>query len=138
MSSNGSIRSLYKVLITQPAIPASVLEYLRSKGCQTIVCENEPPKKSEILQKVLGVDAIFWAHCHPLNAEILDAAGKNLKAVSTMTSGIDYVDLQEFRRRKIPMGHTPNIVGKSVAELTISLMIAAGRHFHEGRQEIEK
>jgi len=86
---------------------------------------------------VHGVDAIYWAHYQPLNAEILDAAGSQLRAVSTMSSGIDFVDIAEFKSRQIPLGHTPGVVKNAVADLAIGLMIAAGRNFHSGRCEIE-
>uniref|UniRef100_A0A1I8NPL2 Glyoxylate reductase/hydroxypyruvate reductase n=1 Tax=Stomoxys calcitrans TaxID=35570 RepID=A0A1I8NPL2_STOCA len=134
---SSAARRLYKVLVTHPEVPLPALEYLRQKGCQTIVCENVPPVRSDILQKVPGVDAIFWACYQPLNAEILDAAGNQLKAVTTMSSGIDYVDVGEFKRRQMPLGHTPGVVKNGVADLAIGLMIAAGRFFHAGRQEIE-
>lgn len=133
-----SARRIYKVLVSHPEVPAPVLEYLQQRGCETIVCQNVPPVRSDILQKLPGVDAIFWAHYQPLNSEILDAAGKQLKAVSTMSSGIDYVDVPEFKRRQMPLGHTPGIVKNAVADLAIGLMISAGRFFHAGRREIEK
>ncbi|XP_058981603.1 glyoxylate reductase/hydroxypyruvate reductase [Musca domestica] len=130
-------RRLYKVLVTHPEVPIPALEFLRQKGCETIVCENIPPVRSDILQKLPGVDAIFWASYQPLNGEVLDAAGSQLKAVSTMSSGIDYVDVPEFKRRQMPLGHTPGVVKNGVADLAIGLMIAAGRFFHAGRQLIE-
>lgn len=136
--SSTAARRLYKVLVTHPDVPVPALEFLRQRGCDTIVCQNVPPVRSDILQKLPGVDAIFWACYQPLNAEILDAAGSQLKAVSTMSSGIDYVDLTEFKRRQMPLGHTPGVVKNGVADLAIGLMIAAGRCFHAGRQEIEK
>ncbi|KAH8281632.1 hypothetical protein KR054_001852 [Drosophila jambulina] len=128
----------FKVLISHPNVPTPALELLRSRGAETIVCQSVPPSREEILKKVPGVDAIFWAHYQPLNAGILDAAGPQLRCVSTMSSGIDYVDVPEFKLRQIPLGHTPGVVKNAVADLAIGLMIAAGRHFHAGRTEIER
>ncbi|XP_004524805.1 glyoxylate reductase/hydroxypyruvate reductase [Ceratitis capitata] len=130
-------RPLHKVLVSHPSVPKAALDLLQQRGCETIVCESVPPSRAEIIRKVPGVDAIFWAHYQPLNGEILDAAGKQLKAVSTMSSGLDYADIAEFKRRQVPLGHTPGIVKNSVADLAVGLMISAGRHFHAGRKEIE-
>ncbi|XP_016964137.1 glyoxylate reductase/hydroxypyruvate reductase [Drosophila biarmipes] len=130
--------SAFKVLVSHPNVPAAALELLRSRGAETIICQSVPPSREEILKKVPGVDAIFWAHYQPLNAGILDAAGPQLRCVSTMSSGLDYADIPEFQRRQIPLGHTPGVVKNSVADLAIGLMIAAGRHFHAGRTEIER
>ncbi|XP_030383194.1 glyoxylate reductase/hydroxypyruvate reductase-like [Scaptodrosophila lebanonensis] len=136
MSSCSAARQAFKVLISHPNVPAPALDLLRSRGGELIFCECVPPSRSEIISKVAGVDAIFWARYQPLNAEILDAAGCQLRAVSTMSAGIDYVDVPEFKRRNIPLGHTPDVVRNSVAELAIGLMIAAGRNFHDGRCKI--
>ncbi|XP_055920587.1 glyoxylate reductase/hydroxypyruvate reductase-like [Eupeodes corollae] len=127
---------LFKVLVTHPEVPKQVLDTLKQK-CEVIVCKNVPPLKSEVLEKIQGADAILWAHYQPLNGEILDAAGSQLKAVSTMSSGIDYVDIAEFKKRQMPLGHTPRAVNNSVADIAIGLMISAGRLFHEGRRMIE-
>nr|XP_016944384.1 glyoxylate reductase/hydroxypyruvate reductase [Drosophila suzukii] len=130
--------SAFKVLVSHPNVPTPALELLRSRGAETIICQSVPPSREEILKKVSGVDAIYWAHYQPLNAGILDAAGPQLRCVSTMSSGLDYADIPEFQKRKIPLGHTPGVVKNSVADLAIGLMIAAGRHFHAGRTEIER
>ncbi|EDW76401.1 uncharacterized protein Dwil_GK15436 [Drosophila willistoni] len=132
-----SVRKAFKVLVSHPNVPLPALELLRSRGAETIICQSVPPSREEILQKVPGVDAIFWAHYQALNAGILDAAGPQLRCVSTMSSGIDFVDVPEFKRRQLPLGHTPGVVQNSVADLAIGLMIAAGRNFHAGRYQIE-
>lgn len=86
--------------------------------------------------KSKGVDGILWATHEPLNAEALDRAGPQLKAISTKSAGIDYVDVAEVKRRGIPLGHTPNVLSDAVADLAIGLMIAAARRFHEGYLKI--
>lgn len=85
-----------------------------------------------------GVDAILWADHTPLNAKALDAAGSQLKVISAMSAGIDYVDLAEVRKRKIPIGYTPRVLDNSVADIAIGLLVAAARRFTEGRHNIER
>jgi glyoxylate/hydroxypyruvate reductase len=83
------------------------------------------------------MDGILWATHSPLNAEALDAAGPQLKSVSTMSSGLDYIDVAEVKRRKIALGYTPLVLNNAVADIAVGLLIAAGRRFHEGRRKIE-
>lgn len=102
-----------------------------------IICEGLPePSREEILTKSHGVDGILWATHEPLNAEALDRAGPQLKAISTKSAGIDYVDVPEVKRRGIPLGYTPNVLSDAVADLAIGLMVAAARRFHEGYLKI--
>lgn len=105
--------------------------------CEVIICEGLPqPTREEILSKSEGVDGILWATHEHLNAEALDRAGPQLKAISTKSAGIDYVDVAEMKRRGIPLGYTPNVLNDAVADLAIGLMIAAARRFHEGYLKI--
>lgn len=98
-----------------------------------ILCEGLPePTREEILSKSEGVDGILWANHERLDAEALDRAGPQLKAVSTKSAGIDYVDVAEFKKRGIPLGHTPNVLSDAVADLAIGLLVSAARRFHEG------
>lgn len=102
-----------------------------------IICEGLPePTREEILTKSQGVDGILWATHEALNAEALDRAGPQLKAISTKSAGIDYVDVPEVKRRGIPLGYTPNVLSDAVADLAIGLMISAARRFHEGYLKI--
>lgn len=124
-----------KVVVTHNDIPAAGLNLLREK-CELTICETNT--RAEILEKIKGVDAIFWGSHEKLNAEALDAAGNQLKCISTMSVGIDYVDLEEVKRRKIPLGYTPNVLNDAVADIGVGLAIAASRRFYEGRLKIER
>lgn len=106
--------------------------------CDVITVDSKVPSRKEILEKSKGVDGIFWATLDNLDAKAFNAAGRNLKAVSTYTVGFDYVDVEEAKKRNIPLGHTPGVLNDSVADMTIGLLIAAARRFHESRLLIEK
>ena len=123
------------MLVTNNDVPEAGLNILRQK-CEVSICETD--ERSEILAKVNGVDGIFWATHAPLNKEILDAAGPNLKSLSTMSVGIDYVDLEVIKSRKIPLGYTPTVLNDAVADIAVGLAIAASRRFHEGRLKIHR
>ncbi|ALC40332.1 CG31674, partial [Drosophila busckii] len=126
----------YKVLISHPEVPQSAIELLK-ESCELVQVTSLPPNRAEVLEKIRGVDGLFWGGHSPLNAEVLDAAGPKLKSISTMSAGIDYVDLAEVKRRKIPLGHTPTVLDPAVADIAVGLLIAAGRRFHEGRKKID-
>lgn len=131
------LRKSFKVLVTHPEVPRPAIDLLLQK-CEVEVCSKIPPTKEDTLQKIQGVDGVLWAHTDKVNGEVLDAAGKQLKVISTMTSGIDYVDIPTVKERGVLLGNTPGAVSICVAELAIGLMLAAGRRFQQGRRIIEK
>lgn len=105
--------------------------------CDVIKCGGKPmTNRSEILAKIKGADGIYWATDELLNVEVLNAAGPQLKVISTHTSGLNHVDIPELKKRGILLGHAPGIMNDAVADIAIGLMIAAARRFHEGYLKI--
>ncbi|XP_054083894.1 glyoxylate reductase/hydroxypyruvate reductase-like isoform X2 [Zeugodacus cucurbitae] len=125
-----------KVLVTHPETPQEAIDLL-SRDLDVIICQSVPPKRSEILEKCKGVHALYWANHSPLDVVVLDAAGPQLKVISTRSSGVDYVDVEELKRRKIPLGNTFGVLNDAVANIAVGLLLAAARRFHEGRLKIE-
>lgn len=130
------LRKSFKVLITHPEVPRPAVDLLLQK-CEVVICNHIPPTREDTLQKIQGVDGVLWAHTDKVNGEVLDAAGKQLKVISVMTSGLDYVDIPLVKERGVHLGNTPGAVSVCVAELAIGLMLAAGRRFQQGRRIIE-
>nr|XP_014346191.1 PREDICTED: glyoxylate reductase/hydroxypyruvate reductase-like [Latimeria chalumnae] len=91
--------------------------------------------RSELLRKVAGVHGLYCLLTEVINAELLDAAGPNLKVVSTMSAGFDHVALKELKKRGIRLGYTPDVLTDAVAELTIALLLIISRHLVEAVEE---
>ncbi|KAG5676853.1 hypothetical protein PVAND_006660 [Polypedilum vanderplanki] len=123
-----------KVFVTHNDTPIVGINLLREK-CDVIVSETN--SSQETLDKIKGVDGIYWVSHEKLDGKILDAAGPQLKVVSTMSVGIDYVDVEEFKRRNLPLGYTPAVLNDAVADIGVGLMLAASRRFHESRLKID-
>lgn len=84
------------------------------------------------------MDGILVATHIKVDAEFFDAAGPQLKAISTKSAGIDYVDLAEVKKRNVLLGSTPIVLNNAVADIAVGLLVAAARRFHEGRSMIER
>ncbi|XP_011449387.3 glyoxylate reductase/hydroxypyruvate reductase [Magallana gigas] len=87
--------------------------------------------RQEMLEGVVGVEGIL---CHPpdkVDKEVLDIAGKSLKSVSTMSVGLEHIDLTECKARGISVGYTPGVLTDATAETTVSLLLATSRRLKE-------
>ena len=124
-----------KVLVTHTMLPEAGLQYLRQK-CELSFAKSR--ERGDILKKVKGVDGLLWGSLEKLDAEVLDAAGPQLKAISTKSVGLNHIDVAEIKRRNILLGYTPILPSEPTGELAIGLALSAGRRFHEGRLLIEK
>ena len=119
-----------KVFVTR-IIPDKGLEMIRD-FCEVDLWQEElPPSHEELLKRVQGVEGILSLLTDKIDAELMDAAGKQLKVISNHAVGFDNIDLQSATDRKIPVGNTPDVLTDATADFAFALMMAAGRRLIE-------
>ncbi|RZC32539.1 uncharacterized protein BDFB_011472 [Asbolus verrucosus] len=124
-----------KILMTNPSIPKIAFDILGLK-CELIHTKDD--KRETILEKVAGVDAIFWATKENLDKEVLDLAGPQMKTIGTMSVGVNNIDVEELKKRGIKLGNTRGVLFDAVADVAVLLALAAARRLREGRMKIEQ
>ncbi len=67
---------------------------------------------------------------HPITAELLDRAPR-LRAIASVSVGIDNYPLAELHRRGIVLTHTPGVLDETVADAVLALMLACSRRLLE-------
>ena len=77
------------------------------------------------------MDGVYCLLTERIDAELLDAAGPQLKVVSTMSVGYDHVDLPALRARGVALGNTPGVLTETTADLAVALLLAAARRLPE-------
>ena len=92
----------------------------------------ESPTKSIMIKKVKDVEGILCTLSEKIDSDIMDAAGKNLKVISTFSTGFDHIDIDEASKRGIYVTNTGNILSDATADLTFSLILALSRKIVEG------
>ncbi len=90
--------------------------------------------REQLLQKVKGVDAILSLLTDKMNAEVMDAAGPQLKIIANYAVGIDNIDLKDAAAHNVIITNTPEVLTESVAEHAIALMFALAHRIVESDQ----
>lgn len=96
---------------------------------------DEPVPRAELLQGVAGAHGLLCLLSDRIDAEVLEAAGPNLKVISTMSVGFDHMSLEEIKKRGVRVGYTPDVLTDATAELTVALLLATARRLPEGVEE---
>ena len=111
------------------ALPALGLDLLR----QRFVVESGGmrPEPAWLREHTRGAAAIVADPSIPIDAELLDAAGRSLKIVANFAVGHDNIDVEAARARGIRATNTPDVLTNATAELAITLMLAAARRIAE-------
>ena len=121
---------LKKILVTQP-LPGDHLAALEQ------LCTLEVLDGSGALGEVQSQDEL--ATCHGLICLLTDSIDRSLLAampglefVSSVSVGVDHIDVPALTERRIPLGHTPGVLVDTTADAAFALLLAAARRLAEG------
>jgi len=87
---------------------------------------GKPPAEVFTAEQLSGVRAMITAGGTPLGADMMDTL-PSLRAIVCYGTGYDGVDLKAAASRGIAVGHSPGANAASVADLAVTLMLAATR-----------
>ena len=120
-----------KVLVTReiPDVGLSVLE----RFDVTVLSESRPGRE-ELLEAVSGAAGILATVTEKIEAELMDAAGDELKVVANMAVGYDNVDLEAANERGVVVTNTPEVLNETTADTAFMLMLAAARRLGEAER----
>lgn len=97
-----------------------------------------PPPREELLAHARGVDGIVCLITDRIDAEVLDAAGPQLRVVSQMAVGVDNVDVAACTERGIPVGNTPGVLTQTTADIAWALILATARRVVESAEFVKR
>lgn len=83
--------------------------------------------RADLLRFVGGASALVTWVSERVDAELLDAAGPQLRGVCNYAVGVDNIDLPACRSRGILVTNTPNAVTEGTADLAWALILAVAR-----------
>ena len=90
-----------------------------------------PISKTKLRSKIENVEGLICFPYDKIDSDLMDIA-KNLKVISTYSVGFDHIDTQYAKKKKIRVGHTPEVLTDATADLAFSLMLDVLRRVSEG------
>ena len=119
-----------KVVVTFP-IPDVAKQMISEHAALQCWESEESIPVSTLIDWVADADAILTTLTCPIGREVL-AHAPQLKVISTVSVGVDHIDVGVAAERDVTVGHTPGVLTNSTADLTLALMLAVGRRIAEG------
>ena len=111
-------------------MPGDTLAEL-AKVCELDVYKGDgAPSAAELIARAKNTDALLCMITDQVDQALI-AACPNLQAVSTMSVGVDHIDIAALSARNIPVGNTPGVLVDTTADLAFALLMAASRRIVE-------
>ena len=112
-------------------IPGTALDRLAAEHELDVWEERLPPSPAVLRDRVAEAEGLLCMLTDPIDRQLLEAT-PTLRAISTYAVGTDNIDLDAAGERGIPVGHTPDVLTETSADLTLALMLAVMRRIPEG------
>lgn len=122
------------VITRQP--PGSAPDRLRDHGSVWVWEENRPLPREILLDSIVDATALYSMLTDVVDRTLLDAA-PHLRVISQMAVGTDNIDLALCTERRIPVGHTPDVLTETTADTAFALLLAASRRIVEGSDYVK-
>ena len=117
-------------------VPETALEKLRAEHDVDDWSGPESIGREELLRRVAGADAVVSLLTERIDAELLDAAGPQLKVVANVAVGYDNIDVPACTARGIVATNTPGVLTEATADIAFGLILSATRRLGEGERLI--
>jgi glyoxylate reductase len=122
-----------KVLVTRP-IKEEPTRRLRER-CEVTIDENDfGIPRDDLLKMVGGYDALITMLTEKVDAELLAAAGSQLKVVANHAVGFDNVSLPDCTAAGVMATNTPDVLTETTADTAFALLMTAARRIGEGER----
>lgn len=120
-----------RLLLTR-RIPSPGPELLREAFTVVGGEEDQPLERSLLLREVSGAAGIVCLLTEIIDAEVMEAAGPQLRVISNMAVGYDNIDVEAATARGILVTNTPGVLTDATAELAWALVLSTVRRVVEG------
>jgi glyoxylate reductase len=118
-------------------LPGDALQRL-AQHCELDVWEKTTPiPRQELEQRLQACAGLLCLLLNRIDSSLLTAC-PDLKYVSSMSVGVDHVEVPALTSRGIPLGNTPGVLVDTTADLNFALMLAAARRIAEADQYVRQ
>jgi glyoxylate reductase len=94
--------------------------------------DDKPMSKVDLIEAVKVADVLVPTVTDEIDAEIIAAAGPNLKLIANFGNGFDNIDVPAAAGRSIDVTNTPGVLTDDTADMTMALIMAVARRIPEG------
>jgi glyoxylate reductase len=117
-------------------IPSVAVERLRAAHDVDAWDSEAPIGRSELLSRVKGADAVVSLLTERVDAELLEAAGPQLRVVSNVAVGYNNIDVGACTARGVRVTNTPGVLTDATADIAMALVLMVTRRLGEGERVI--
>ncbi|MDH5188671.1 MAG: D-glycerate dehydrogenase [Rhodospirillaceae bacterium] len=126
-----------KVVVTRK-LPDSVETRMMELFDVELNLNDEPMSEAALIKAVKNCDILVPTVTDEISANVITAAGKNFKMIANYGAGVDHIDLNAARKKKIVVTNTPDVLTEDTADMTMALILSVPRRLVAGEKVLRQ
>ncbi|NVJ98735.1 MAG: D-glycerate dehydrogenase [Alphaproteobacteria bacterium] len=96
--------------------------------------QDKPLGKEGLLKAVKDADVLVPTVTDTVDAEVIAAAGENLKMIANFGAGVNHIDAKAAHEKGIVVTNTPGVLTEDTADLAMALLLSVPRRLFEAEK----
>lgn len=119
-----------RVIVTRK-LPEPVEQRMRELFDVRLNADDTPLSEAELKAAVAEAEILVPTVTDRISAEVLAAAGSQLKLIANFGVGVDHIHLATAKAKGITVTNTPSVLTEDTADIAMGLILAAPRRLSE-------
>ena len=119
------------VVITRK-LPDPVETRMRELFDARLNVDDKPMSQADLVAAIQEADVLVPTITDRIDATLIEQAGPNLKLISSLSNGVDHIDVAAAAKKGITVTNTPNVLTEDTADMTMGLILTVPRRLVEG------
>jgi len=124
--------SIWPLVIVTRRLPDGIEARMRDLFDARLNVSDTPMDATALKAAVKSAEILVPTVTDRVGAEIIEAAGPQLKLIANFGVGFNHIDVKAARARGIAVSNTPGVLTDATADITMTLLLAVTRRALEG------
>jgi glyoxylate reductase len=125
-----------KVVVTRK-LPDPVEARMRELFDVELNADDRPMSRARLAEAMARADALVPTVTDRIDAELVAAAGPQLRLIASFGAGVDHIDLAAAAARGVTVTNTPSVLADDTADAVMGLILAVSRRLVEGAEVVQ-
>ena len=130
--SSGKMSSGKTLVTLTRKLPDSVETRMRELFDAKLNSDDHKFSQDELKAAVAECNVLVPTVTDRIDAEVIAAAGPQLKLIASLGTGVDHIDLKAAREAGITVTNTPGVLTEDTADVAMALILSVPRRIAEG------
>jgi glyoxylate reductase len=125
-----------KVVVTRK-LPDPVETRMRELFDVELNLDDTPMSPAALKAAMARADVLAPTVTDRIDAEVIAAAGPDLKMIANFGAGVDHIDVSAAKARGVTVTNTPGVLTEDTADVAMALILATARRLVEGAKVVD-